>query len=140
MHAMRGQICFDDINSERNYSPLDAYCQSKLANILFTRQLAKRLAAKWPNVKAYVVHPGTVTTDLFRHLEGFTAVIYNFIAFLFNIDCQLGAQTTLFCALDPEVRNETGMYYRLTLFTVDLIFDHWSAIKLTLFIYPGNDK
>ncbi|XP_054162450.1 retinol dehydrogenase 12-like [Oppia nitens] len=110
MHGMRGQIHFDDINLDSNYSPLDSYCQSKLANILFTRELAKRLS-DWPNIKAYVLHPGTITTDLFRHLSGITAIIYRTIGYLFNIDTELGVQTTLYCALDPDIRHESGHYY-----------------------------
>ncbi|CAG2111070.1 unnamed protein product [Medioppia subpectinata] len=111
MHAMRGQIYFSDINLKDNYSPLEAYCQSKLANIHFTRQLAKRVAKQWPHITAHAVHPGTIRSDLFRHLTGLTALIYKTIGFIFNIDCDLGVQTTLHCALDPEVRHETGFYY-----------------------------
>ena len=111
MHAMRGQIYFSDITLDKNYSPVEAYCQSKLANILFTRQLAKRLSQKWPNIKAYALHPGTIRSDLFRHLTGVTALVYKTIGFLFNIDCDLGVQTTIFCAVDEELRYETGLYY-----------------------------
>jgi retinol dehydrogenase-12 len=114
MHAMRGQIYFWDINLEDNYSPLEAYCQSKLANIHFTRQLAQRLAQRTDNhnIKAYVLHPGTIRSDLFRHLTGVTAMVYKTIGLLFNIDVTLGVQTTLHCALDPDLRHETGFYYR----------------------------
>ena len=111
MHAMRGQIYFSDINLDKNYSPLEAYCQSKLSNILFTRHLAKRLSEKWPNIKTYALHPGTIRSDLFRHLTGVTALVYKTIGFLFNIDCDLGAQTTVFCAADERLKYETGLYY-----------------------------
>ena len=104
MHAMRGQIYFSDLCLDKNYSPLEAYCQSKLANILFTRQLAKRLSQKLPNIKAYVLHPGTIRSDLFRHLKGVTSMVYKTIGFLFNIDCELGVQTTLFCAVDEGLK------------------------------------
>ena len=111
MHGMRGQIYFSDICLDKNYSPLEAYCQSKLANILFTRELAKRLSKKWPNIKAYVLHPGTIRSDLFRHLTGVTAIIYKTIGYIFNIDSDLGCQTTIFCAADEKLRYETGLYY-----------------------------
>ena len=114
MHAMRGQIYFSDINLDHNYSALEAYCQSKVSNIHFSRQLAKRLSNKWPNIKTYVLHPGTITSDLFRHLTGITSVLYKTIGFIFNIDCNLGIQTTLYCALDEELRYESGFYYRFS--------------------------
>ena len=115
MHGMRGQIYFSDINFDTNYSPLEGYCQSKLANILFTRQLAKKLSQKYPNIKAYVLHPGTIRSDLLRYLTGVTAIVYKTLALLFNIDCDLGSQTTLFCALEEELRYESGYYYRFEL-------------------------
>eukprot|EP00731_Ephydatia_muelleri_P018057 Em0011g97a len=59
-------INFDDLNSEKSYSPFLAYGQSKLANILFTRSLAKRLAGT--SVIANCLHPGGVRTEIFRHV------------------------------------------------------------------------
>ena len=59
---------FDDINWEqRPYNRLTAYEQSKLANVLFTRELAKRLEGT--GVTTYSLHPGVVMTELGRHLE-----------------------------------------------------------------------
>ena len=62
----RKWISFDDLQSKRSYSKFHAYGQSKLANILFTQSLAKRL--KGTNVTAYSLHPGVVLTELARHL------------------------------------------------------------------------
>ena len=59
-------INFDDLQSESSYSRYGAYGQSKLANILFTRSLAQRL--KESRVTAYSLHPGTVRTEVFRHI------------------------------------------------------------------------
>ena len=61
-----GTIDFDNLDSERSYSPWRAYGTSKLANILFTRSLAKRLQGT--NVTTNSLHPGTVFTELGRHL------------------------------------------------------------------------
>ena len=67
------RINFDDLNSEKSYSPLVAYGQSKLANILFTRSLAKRLAGT--SVIANCLHPGVITkTELYRYLLGQASV------------------------------------------------------------------
>ena len=64
-HTFSSGIDFDDINSEKSYSKLGAYSQSKLANVLFTKALAKRLEGT--NVTVNVLHPGAVATDLERH-------------------------------------------------------------------------
>ncbi len=63
-----GKINFDDLQSKKSYSRWGAYAQSKLANILFTQSLAKRL--RGTNVTAYSLHPGSVLTDLQRHVPG----------------------------------------------------------------------
>ena len=60
-------IQFDDINSENCYNPQVAYGHSKLANILFTRSLARRL--KGTNVTTTCLHPGVIWTELGRHME-----------------------------------------------------------------------
>ncbi|KAI2648856.1 Retinol dehydrogenase 12 [Labeo rohita] len=62
-----GTINLEDINSEKNYDKQKAYSQSKLANVLFTRSLAKRLEDT--GVTAYALHPGVVQTELWRHLN-----------------------------------------------------------------------
>ena len=62
-----GKINFDDLQSEVSYSRGGAYGQSKLANVLFTRSLARRLQGT--NVTAYSVHPGSVRTELGRHIK-----------------------------------------------------------------------
>ena len=61
----RGKIDIDDLNSERSYGPISVYSKSKLANILFTRGLAKRLQGT--NVTANVLHPGGIRTGLQQH-------------------------------------------------------------------------
>ena len=65
-------INFDDINSEQSYTPWDAYCQSKLANVLFTRSLARRLEGT--SVVANSLHPGIIHTELGRHMNKFLSV------------------------------------------------------------------
>ena len=64
----RGKMDLDDINFERRpYGRQEAYQQSKLANILFTRELAKRLEGT--GVATYALHPGVVDTELGRHIQ-----------------------------------------------------------------------
>jgi NAD(P)-dependent dehydrogenase (short-subunit alcohol dehydrogenase family) len=106
---MTGKIHFENINLRNNkYSPFKAYSQSKLANVLFTRELAKRLG-KNSNIKVYCLHPGIIRTDLWRHSNNNS--FFNLIAKVFFIDVEKGAQTTLFCALEESLDNETGFYY-----------------------------
>ncbi len=104
-----GRIHFKNINLGNNaYTPLKAYCQSKLANILFTRELAKRLG-KNTNIRVYCLHPGIIRSDLWRHSNN--NVFQKFMARVFFIDVELGAETTLFCALEENLENETGFFY-----------------------------
>ena len=63
----RGKINFDDLKSEHSYNAFGAYSQSKVANVLFTRQLAKRLEGT--SVTTYSLHPGVISTELGRHVN-----------------------------------------------------------------------
>ncbi|KAK6299788.1 retinol dehydrogenase 12 isoform X1 [Coregonus clupeaformis] len=103
-----GTINLDDINSEKGYDKKKAYSQSKLANILFTRSLAKKLQGT--GVTAYSLHPGVVQTDLWRHLNAPQAAIMKMISPFTKTSVQ-GAQTTIYCAVAPELETESGGYY-----------------------------
>ena len=102
-----GLIRFDDINMENRYDCLKAYAQSKLANILFTSELAKRLNGT--NIRAYSLHPGVVDTNL-----GHGHSLYNImrrLTVVWYIPPELGCQTILYCALDDKLANQSGHYY-----------------------------
>ncbi|XP_061877009.1 retinol dehydrogenase 12, like isoform X1 [Entelurus aequoreus] len=103
-----GTIKLDDINSEKHYDKQKAYAQSKLANVLFTRSLAKRLQGT--GVTAYSLHPGMVQTDLWRHLNGPQRFLMK-LASPFTKSSEKGAKTTIYCAVDPALENESGGYY-----------------------------
>ncbi|BFG05866.1 retinol dehydrogenase 13-like [Drosophila madeirensis] len=110
---IRGAINVDDLNSEKSYSEGDAYSQSKLANILFTRELAKRLEGTRVTVNA--LHPGVVDTELARNWAFFQT---NFVKyFLKHIlwpvlkTPKSGAQTSIYAALDRDLDGVTGMYF-----------------------------
>ncbi|KAJ6643777.1 Retinol dehydrogenase 12 [Pseudolycoriella hygida] len=97
----------DDLQLEKSYSKWPAYCQSKLANILFTRELAKRL--RGTNVTANSLHPGVVRTELSRHLA-----IVRFAALplhAFTKTPKSGAQTSIMLAVDPNLEGVTGKYF-----------------------------
>ncbi|XP_062848261.1 retinol dehydrogenase 12, like isoform X2 [Trichomycterus rosablanca] len=92
-----GAINLEDINSEKSYDRTKAYSQSKLANVLFTRSLAKRLE-------------GVVQTDLWRHLN-WPQQAAMWLARPFTKTSVQGAQTTIYCAVAPELETESGKYY-----------------------------
>ena len=86
---------------------MKAYDQSKLALVLFTKELAKRLGPD-STVHTYSLHPGAVDTKL---VETFIYKIIIHIYRNFLISPLMGAQTILFCALEPTLDNESGFYY-----------------------------
>ncbi|KTF83067.1 hypothetical protein cypCar_00029859 [Cyprinus carpio] len=103
-----GSIHLDDINSEKGYSPRRAYGQSKLANILCTRSLAKRLQGS--GVTVYSLHPGVVQSELFRNLSKPVQIAVKVFSPFTKTTIQ-GAQTTIYCAVEPKLDNESGRYY-----------------------------
>ncbi|KAL3282813.1 hypothetical protein HHI36_005978 [Cryptolaemus montrouzieri] len=111
-----GEIDFNDLNSSnKTYNALKAYRQSKLANILFTKELARRLAENdITNLNTYSLHPGVIASDLSRHLNGImpgVRRIYDFLTRLFSKNVEQGAQTSIYCAVDEGCEKETGLYY-----------------------------
>jgi NAD(P)-dependent dehydrogenase (short-subunit alcohol dehydrogenase family) len=103
-HA-HGHINFDDLQGEQRYSGVKAYCHSKLANVLFTRELARRLAGT--RVTANSLHPGAVATGIFRSLpRPFEAIIK-----LVTMSPEKGAQTSIYLASSPAVETVTGRYF-----------------------------
>ncbi|XP_013863887.1 uncharacterized protein si:dkey-73n8.3, partial [Austrofundulus limnaeus] len=107
-HAM-GKIQFDDLNGEKNYHPVRAYAQSKLANVLFTRELAKRTEAH--GVMAFSVDPGFVNTEITRHIRRPLVDVTKMFSFLLKSPAE-GAGTIIYCAITPENQMLTGGFYR----------------------------
>ncbi|XP_054152533.1 retinol dehydrogenase 12-like [Oppia nitens] len=109
---IHGSIKFDDINSlEEPYDMWSVYGQSKLANILFTRELARRLGTD-SSINTYAVHPGCVHTDIGRNVSSrFQQLVIKLLGTLFLLSAESGAQTTLYCAIHEKLDRETGGYY-----------------------------
>lgn len=101
----------DDLMSEKSYSKIKAYGQSKLANILFARELSKRLQGKGVSVNS--CHPGLVHTNLGRHMKNFSWIrpVYRAIFKLFYKTPFEGAQTQIRLAVDPDLQGITGKYF-----------------------------
>jgi len=100
---------FDDLQFARSYSTIGAYGRSKLANILFTRELARRLAGT--GVTANCLHPGLVSTGLGQRTGGFFGAVVRFYFFLFAGPPEPGAETIVYLASSPDVAAITGGYF-----------------------------
>lgn len=107
-HKMGGAIHFDDLQWERRYSRMGAYTQSKLANLLFTYELQRRLAPRGKTI-AVAAHPGTSTTELVRNLPRPVERAFMGVAPLIAQDAAGGALPSLRAATDPGVLG--GQYY-----------------------------
>jgi retinol dehydrogenase-12 len=102
------KIHFDDLQFRHGYRGMRAYSQSKLANILFTYELARRLAGS--GVTANALHPGFVASR-FATNNGPLAKIAMRLARLVAISPDEGAQTSIYLASSPEVKGVTGKYF-----------------------------
>jgi NAD(P)-dependent dehydrogenase (short-subunit alcohol dehydrogenase family) len=105
-HRIMARIHFDDLQLERKYNRIESYGQSKLANLLFTYELQRRLKLKGASTIAAAAHPGFADTELMRHLPGF---IPDFVWRPFSQPATMGALPTLRAATDPGV--QSGQYY-----------------------------
>jgi NAD(P)-dependent dehydrogenase (short-subunit alcohol dehydrogenase family) len=99
---------FDDLQSAKSYRAMRAYSSSKLCNILFTRELARRLHGT--HVTANCLHPGFVATRFADESGGLVSRMA-WLAKFFAITPAEGAQTIIYLASSPEVANVSGKYY-----------------------------
>ncbi|KAM9777564.1 retinol dehydrogenase 12 [Neosynchiropus ocellatus] len=102
-----GWIRFHDLHSQGSYNSGLAYCQSKLANVLFARELARRL--KGTNVTVNSLHPGTVNSDLTRH-STLMAIIFTVFSMFLKTPRE-GAQTSIYCAVAEELHSISGKHF-----------------------------
>jgi NAD(P)-dependent dehydrogenase (short-subunit alcohol dehydrogenase family) len=107
-HKFVGGIDFDDIGHRENFRSMRVYGHSKLANILFTRELARRLEGTGVTVNA--VHPGAVATGLAQNNGGWARALTGFLGVFFKSSEQ-GAATSLHVATSPELEGVSGRYF-----------------------------
>ena len=105
---MGGKMNFDDLELRHTYNGWKAYSQSKLANVLFTYELARRL--KGSGVTANALHPGFVATNFGKSNGGVFQPFFR-LAQIAAISPHAGAQTSVYLASSPEVEGVTGQYF-----------------------------
>ena len=106
-HRLRSSTDFNAVR--RGYDRVAAYGRSKLANLLFTYELQRRLAAHDAGTIATAAHPGNSRTGLFRSSPGHIRVVAKVLALVASQDSEMGALPTLRAATDPAVRG--GQYF-----------------------------
>jgi NAD(P)-dependent dehydrogenase (short-subunit alcohol dehydrogenase family) len=105
-----GRVNWEDLQFERTrYRPFTAYSQSKLLNILFTRELARRLAGTKVTVNA--VHPGVIASGFGQTYGGLISALVK-VAHPFMLSPEKGADTQVWLASTPEVAGQTGLYFQ----------------------------
>ncbi|XP_020362677.1 retinol dehydrogenase 12 isoform X1 [Oncorhynchus kisutch] len=108
-----GKIHYDDLNfDKKGYNSVIAYKQSKLANLLFSRELARR--TKGTGVTSYSLHPGVIRTELWRHSQSKYPMLSSMLsapAWLLMKTPREGAQTTIYCAVTEGLEEKSGYYF-----------------------------
>lgn len=105
----RARLNLNDLQGEQPYSGMHAYSQSKLANVLFTRELARRLKGRGVTVNA--LHPGVVRSNFGNGTKGMLGVLFPVLKRLTGISPESGARTSVYLATSPDVEGISGLYF-----------------------------
>ncbi|MCB0559813.1 MAG: SDR family oxidoreductase [Lewinellaceae bacterium] len=107
---LRGRIDFNNLRGEKGpgqYDGLQAYARSKLANVLFTRELARR----YPEIHSFALHPGAVRTQIGnKHSKWYTSLFWHLLKVLM-VTPDKGAGTSVYLATSPEVKDASGLFF-----------------------------
>ena len=109
VHRWTKGINFDDLQAEEKFSAIQVYAQSKLAILMFTYELARRLEGTGITVNA--LNPGLVKTNLGHDLTGVFKVLEKVLKSTLGITSEKGARTSIYLASSPEVEGITGQYF-----------------------------
>ena len=107
--AVAGGIDFDNLSGEKRYAPFTFYGQSKLANLLMSNELARRLEGSRATSNA--IHPGIIMTPLVRHVGNVRATLTGFLAWPFARSVEQGAATQCYVASSPNLEGVSGRYF-----------------------------
>jgi NAD(P)-dependent dehydrogenase (short-subunit alcohol dehydrogenase family) len=107
----KGEISFDDVNAKVNYNRIKAYRQSKLANLMFSMELDKRLADSQFKTRSYAAHPGVSNTNLFNNMKPnwFLKGLGSLLMPIITQPADKGALPILYAATSPDA--EPGNFY-----------------------------
>jgi NAD(P)-dependent dehydrogenase (short-subunit alcohol dehydrogenase family) len=105
----KAHLDFGDLQNARRYRGMNAYHQSKLANMLFTYELARRLEGT--GVTANVFSPGLVATNLGMNNRGLSPLMKRLVDRMIGISPEEGAQTGVYLATSPQVKGVAGKYF-----------------------------
>lgn len=108
--APREGIDFDNLAGERGYTPWGAYGRSKLANLLFAKELARRLAGSGRTANA--IHPGVIATNLTRSMGAAVGALWGVVSPVLLKSIPQGAATQCYVACHPAVAGVSGAYFR----------------------------
>jgi len=99
--------------SKEKYDSFGRYAESKLAQVVLTRELSQRLEGT--GIGVYALHPGAVKSEIWRNWKALRRPpfkqIWQFMTFLFFKDCKQGAQTSIYCSVAEELAGVSGLYY-----------------------------
>ncbi|CAA6655574.1 unnamed protein product [Spirodela intermedia] len=120
--AYSGGVRFDKINDPSGFNTICAYGQSKLANILHANELSRRFKERGTKITANSLHPGTIITNLLRYHSFVDYTIFQLLSSTINYTADgehaaekptfcLGAATTCYVALNPQVQGVSGKYF-----------------------------
>ena len=107
--APKGGIEFDNLDGSKGYDSWKNYAQSKFANVLFAKELARRF--KGTKRTANAVHPGVIATNLGRHMNAIVWSLYSALAPLFLKTVPQGAATEVYVATSPALDGVSGEYF-----------------------------
>lgn len=108
MQAPKEGIAFDDLSGDKSYGAWKNYGQSKLANLLFAKELSRRFAGTKKTANA--VHPGVIRTNLGRHMGSIANVVFGVVGPLVLKSVEQGAATEVYAAVHPRMAAVSGEY------------------------------
>lgn len=107
--APKGGIEFDNLSGDRGYGAWKMYGQSKMANLLFAKELARRFEGTTKTANG--VHPGVIRTNLSRHMNPVASAVFGVFGSLFRKSVPQGAATQVYVAASPRAAGVSGKYW-----------------------------
>jgi len=133
-------IEFDNLSGERGYEPNKMYGQSKLANGLFSLELARRLRAAGSTATSNAVHPGIILTNLGRHFDEWKRTVSKLIGWTFMKSIPAGAATSCYVATAPALAGVSGHYFENCNPVVPMAGKHMDDLALAQKLWQRSEE